>query len=204
MRLSYTAMKEYALTQLGRNKWDEAVGLCLVYGLISGIASIVPLGSLVVGGPLTLGMTSYFLLLSRNQNPTFNNLFSGFQNFGNAFLAMLLMTLVILLGFILLIIPGCIFALGLSQTFRVMHDEPQISAVDAMKKSWEIMKGHKGDYFIFNLSFIGWAFLCILTVGIGFLFLIPYINASNAKFYDEITGRGTEEIDSIGQDLGRI
>jgi uncharacterized membrane protein len=85
-----------------------------------------------------------------------------------------------------------------------MHDEPQISAVDAMKKSWEIMKGHKGDYFIFNLSFIGWAFLCILTVGIGFLFLIPYINASNAKFYDEITGRGTEEIDSIGQDLGRI
>ena len=204
MRLSYTAMKEYALTQLGRNKWGEAVGLGLVYGLISGIASIVPLGSLVVGGPLTLGMTSYFLLLSRNQNPTFNNLFSGFQNFGNAFLAMLLMTLLILLGFILLIIPGCIFALGLSQTFRVMHDEPQISAVDAMKKSWEIMKGHKGDYFIFNLSFIGWAFLCILTVGIGFLFLIPYINASNAKFYDEITGRGTEEIDSIGQDLGRI
>jgi uncharacterized membrane protein len=44
------------------------------------------------------------------------------------------------------------------------------------------------DLFLLSLSFIGWALLCILTLGIGFLWLIPYINVSVAKFYQDIKG----------------
>jgi integral membrane protein len=49
-----------------------------------------------------------------------------------------------------------------------------------------MMKGHKFDLFWLYLSFIGWGLLCILTLGIGFLWLVPYMEASQSAFYAEV------------------
>jgi uncharacterized membrane protein len=130
-----------------------------------------------------------------------NDMFDGFKNFGNAFIANFLSMLLIVLAFFLLIVPGVIVACGYSQINRIMHDNPTMSGIDAMKASWQLMDGKKMDFFILNLSFIGWALLCILTLGIGFLFLTPYVNVTNSKFYDEISGHDDELVDSIGQEI---
>jgi uncharacterized membrane protein len=64
------------------------------------------------------------------------------------------MVLAIIIGFILLVVPGIIVAFGLSQTFFILADDKEIGAVDALKASWEMMKGNKVKFFVLSLSFI--------------------------------------------------
>ena len=97
------------------------------------------------------------------------------------------------------LIPGVIAALSYSMTFYILADDQFISASDALKKSKSMMDGRKMDLFLMSLSFIGWALLCILTLGIGLLWLIPYINVSSAKFYQEL--KGEEETSSSNSGL---
>ena len=112
----------------------------------------------------------------------------GFKNFGNALGTYILMGIIVFVFMLLLIIPGIIRAIAYSQTMYILAKNPSISAMDALKKSRSMMDGHKLDYFILNLSFIGWGLLCILTLGIGFLWLIPYIRISLAHFHNELAG----------------
>jgi uncharacterized membrane protein len=202
MNLTNDELKNHALQQLSTySKWGESVGVILIAAIISAIAGCIPFGSLIIFGPMALGTQGYFLRVSRNGDAILNDMFDGFKNFGNAFVANFLSMLLIILAAILLIVPGIIVACGYSQINRIMYDNPTMSGRDAMKASWELMDGKKMDFFILNLSFIGWAILCIFTIGIGFLFLAPYVNVTNSKFYDEISGNGNELVDSIGQDI---
>jgi uncharacterized membrane protein len=202
MNLTNDDLKNHALAQLNTySKWGESIGVILVAAIISTVAGCIPFGSLIIFGPMALGVNGYFLRVSRNGDAILNDMFAGFKNFGNAFVANFLSMLLIILAMILLIVPGIIVACGYSQINRIMHDNPTMSGTDAMKASWQLMDGKKMDFFILNLSFIGWAILCIFTLGIGFLFLAPYVNVTNSKFYDEISGHGDEIVDSIGQDI---
>jgi uncharacterized membrane protein len=76
-------------------------------------------------------------------------------------------------------------------TYFVIVDNPEIGAYEALKVSKKLMDGYKMKLFLLLLSFIGWALLCILTLGIGFLWLMPYIQVTLVKFYDEI--KNTQE-----------
>jgi uncharacterized membrane protein len=71
-------------------------------------------------------------------------------------------------------------------TYFVIVDNPSIGAFDALKESKKLMDGNKMKLFLLMLSFIGWALLCILTLGIGFLWLMPYIQVTMVKFYDDL------------------
>ncbi|GHT57847.1 hypothetical protein FACS18945_2990 [Bacteroidia bacterium] len=95
---------------------------------------------------------------------------------------------------LLLIIPGIIAAISYSMTFYIIADDPAISAMDAINKSKKMMYGYKMKYFCLSLRFLGWALLCILTLGIGFLWLMPYIQVTFAKFYDDLKAANTEEV----------
>ena len=48
------------------------------------------------------------------------------------------------------------------------------------------MKGYKWKYVCLSLSFIGWMLLSILTLGIGLIFLYPYMQVSYICFYEKI------------------
>jgi uncharacterized membrane protein len=96
------------------------------------------------------------------------------------------MILFILLWTLLLIIPGIIAAISYSMTFYILADDNSIGAMDAIDKSKKMMDGYKWKYFCLGLRFLGWALLCILTLGIGFLWLMPYMQVSMAKFYDDV------------------
>jgi len=84
---------------------------------------------------------------------------------------------------LLLIIPGIIAAYSYSMAPFILIDNPDIGVSEAIRRSKEIMRGHKFDYFALQLSFIGWAILACLTFGIGFLWLIPYIQLTSIEFY---------------------
>ncbi len=55
---------------------------------------------------------------------------------------------------------------------------PEISGREALKLSMKITDGYKWDIFLLGLSFIGWIILCVLTLGIGFLWLSSYIDTA--------------------------
>jgi len=174
-------------------KWGVAVGMAFVYLVIilacGSIHKVGGLISLLITGPLVLGVTIFSLALSRNTGAKFAQLFEGFERFGTALAAYLLMILFTLLWALLLIVPGIIASLSYSQMFFILTDDKSISAREAMKKSKQMMLGYKWKYFCLQLRFIGWVLLSLLTLGIGLLWLVPYMEVSKAKFYDDLLGK---------------
>ena len=183
MRASREALKD---------KWGLAIGTFLIYILITGLpGSVEPratIFSLIIGGPLALGVAIFSLSISRGQDARLEQLFLGFNRFSTALGAYLLMILYVVLWTLLLVVPGIIAGLGYSMTFYILADEPSIKAEEALRKSKAMMDGYKLKLFYLGLRFFLLALLCILTLGIGFLWLIPFVNVTMAKFYDDIKG----------------
>ncbi len=146
--------------------------------------TIFNLATYVVLGPMVLGLCGYFLKRVRGERIKIENLFDGFKLFLPSLLLAFFMYLFIFLWTLLLIIPGIIKALGYSMAFYIMYDNPAIGSLEALKESQIMMKGYKTELFFLSLSFIGWGILCILTLGIGFIWLFPYMNLSYANFYE--------------------
>ena len=171
-------------------KWGLAIGTFVLYSLIAGSIQSLPIvgviTSLIISGPFEIGIAFFSLSISRNQDAKLEQIFQGFKNFGTALGAYLLRSLFIFLWTLLLIIPGIIAAISYSMTFYILADDNSIGAMDAIDKSKKMMDGYKWKCFCLGLEFLGWALLCILTLGIGLLWLIPYYHVSMAKFYDDL------------------
>ena len=176
-----------------KEKWGLAVGTFVVYMLIIGAIQttteffpLVGLLLLAISGPMALGIAIFSINISRNQDARLEQIFQGFNNFNTSLGAYLLMLLFTFLWTLLLIIPGIIAVLSYSMTFYILADDNSIGAMEAIDKSKKMMDGYKWKYFCLGLRFIGWSLLCILTLGIGFLWLLPYMQVSMVKFYDDI------------------
>ena len=176
-----------------KDKWGIAIATFLIYALIIGIVKgsaetypFVNLILLLISGPLSLGIIKFTINIARNQEARIEQLFESFSNFGTSTGAYLLTVLFTLLWTLLLIIPGIIAALSYSMTFYIIADDDSIGAMDAIDKSKKMMYGHKWKYFRLLLRIFGLSLLCILTLGIGFLWLFPYAQVSTAKFYEDI------------------
>ena len=173
--------------------WLNAV---LAYLIILGITSVVSTLQVVVllaAGPLTYGLYLYYIIMVREKAGDFNLLFKAFSFsgknlglFGKTLGIYLLMNLYIFLWMLLLIVPGIIAAYSYRMVFYLLIDNPEIGVSEALRKSKEMMYGYKSKLFCLDLSFIGWWFLCILTFGIGILWLSPYMLTSQTIFYEEL------------------
>ncbi len=173
-----------------QGKWGSLV---LVWLIVSGITSLVSAGkgsggivSLVLTGPLNLGVAGIFLGLHRRQDFKLEDMFAGFKDFGRALVAQLLISIYVFLWSLLLIVPGIIAVISYSMTFFILSENPGMDAQEAMRQSKSMMNGHKTDYFMLILSFLGWGILSVFTLGIGFLFLSSYVNMSKTIFYQRI------------------
>ena len=142
--------------------------------------------------PLNWGFCVYFLKLIRNEELTYWNLFDGYKDFLRIFLAEFMTTVAILIGCCLFIVPGIILAAGLLMTSFILKDDPQISALDAMMKSWKMTDGHKAELIYLFLSFLGWLILCALTLGIGLLLLYPYMQSALTHVYEDLKAEKPE------------
>ena len=185
MNISFSELKVRALNSLTGN-WGPVIGVYLVYFLVIGALQFTYIGNFIAGGALALGMAIFNLSVSRGNEFSLNQIFDGFKNFVNSMVTYLLSLLYILLWTLLFIIPGIIAAFSYSMIFYILADEPELTPSETLKKSKEMMDGYKMDFFLLNLSFIGWAILCLFTFGIGFLWLFPYMQITNDKFYEEV------------------
>lgn len=189
------------------NKLGEAIKILLLFFLISFLAGFVigfgmgifeidsdsNLGTtiksvleIILNGLFSFGMLSFYLKLSRSEDVTYKELFSKTNMFFKFIITSLLMGLIIAGGCLLFIIPGIILAIALSLTMYVLLDNPNMSSIDAIKRSYDMMKGYKMEFFMLQLSFLGWLILGIFTLGILYLWLIPYMSVAQANFYNKI------------------
>jgi uncharacterized membrane protein len=179
-----------------KGKWKSAVLVALIYFLIGIVPGSLPrigfIISLIISGPIAFGVAYYFLSFTRDKNPILEDLFKGFSQFGRTFIAYLLILVFVILWMLLLIVPGIIAAISYSMTFFIMVDNTEMSGHDAINKSKDLMKGNKYRYFCLLCRFIGWFLLGILSLGIGFLWIIPYFMTSNAKFYQSLVQPAAE------------
>lgn len=154
-----------------------AVSVLLIVGLIQ----------YVIGSFVSLGLIQYNLDLIDGKDVEFGQIFSKASMFGKAFWLRLRMGIFTFLWTLLFIIPGIIKSYAYSMSGFILAENPEMTAKEAMQVSEKMMVGNKWRLFCLQFSFIGWQILCILSLGIGSLWLTPYTNAATAAFYDEIS-----------------
>lgn len=150
----------------------------------------------LIGALFSAGISWTFLDLIRGKKQEirpFSDAFRGFA--GPVVLGIiciyLLMTIFISLWLLLFIIPGIIKSYSYSQAYFVYYDSFEETGqkpgfLNSITRSRQLMNGHKAQLFLLDLSFIGWHILALLTIGIGYLWLTPYISATKAAFYENL------------------
>ncbi|WP_278995324.1 DUF975 family protein [Alistipes finegoldii] len=141
---------------------------------------------------VSVGCRWVFLNISRGDATSASELFAPFGCWLRIMVAWLLVTFTVTAGMLFLLVPGIILSLGLSMTFYIMRDDSAIPATEAMKQSWSAMRGHKREYFLLLLGFIGWMIPASITV-VGVLWLIPYVGTASAEFYNRVFEKNDHE-----------
>lgn len=198
--------KDRAIASL-TGKWSNAAIVTLIVLLIlEGVGQILtlPMGNdlgLSTGTsgiwsllclPLAWGATVYFLRLIRNEDISYSRVFDGYQDFVRIFCTKFLVGLYEGLWALLLIVPGVVKAYSYAMTDFILKDEPELRNNAAIEKSMRMMDGHKMELFMIDLSLIGWFILSLLTLGLGFLLLIPYYQTIHAHFYEDLKAEKAE------------
>jgi len=184
-------------------RWGLAIGTFAVYILIIAAFTLISMKNqllnwssgivlLLINGAFMLGIATFSLAISRKKEAYVKMIFSGFKYFGKTLGLFLLITLFVLLWMLLLIVPGFIAALSYSLAFFILSDNPNIGIMEAINKSKKMMYGYKWKLFCLCLRFIGWFLLGILSLGIGLLWIAPYIQIGLAKFYEDVNANFVE------------
>ncbi|WNS45566.1 DUF975 family protein [Paenibacillus sp. MMS20-IR301] len=142
---------------------------------------------ILIGSPLTVGAMHYFKRSAEGEVRMGNVGYSfNKDRYWSIVLTMLWRGFLNFLWFLLLIIPGIVKAYAYSQVPYILSDNPNIGYNRAVELSKEMTRGHKFRMFVLDLSFLGWILLGLLALGIGVLFVQPYINATKAELYLEL------------------
>jgi uncharacterized membrane protein len=147
---------------------------------------------------IAIGISYTFLDWLRNPTMRIEPVKQAFQIFTKkyflgTFLIYIFTGFFTLLWAFLFIVPGIIKTISYSQAYFIYKDQKiltengKVSALDCITESRKMMDGHKWEYFVLQLSFIGWGILSILSLGIGFLWLKPYVYCIYAAFYNNLT-----------------
>ena len=172
-----------------------------VLGIMAVIFALVIAWSCFVAGPLGVGMNRFFMENRQSKTP-FSTLWSVFgPGYLNIVKVNFLVNLKIALGS-LLIIPGIYWGFCYALVPYLLAENPYMTTSRAMELSKELMEGEKWNYFVLGLSFIGWLMLGALCLGIGTLFVMPYMEATFAEFYAAMRSKAFAAGVSDEQELG--
>lgn len=142
---------------------------------------------ILITGPMTLGLYIFTLAFLNEESLEFKKIFSGFKFYFKALFASVIYSVVILIGFVLFIIPGIVFAMMFSQVYFIIADNPEVGVIEAFKQSKAMMYGHKWQFFKLSLRYVFYFLLGIFTLFIWWLWLIPQNYISFGLFYKNIS-----------------
>lgn len=162
------------------------------FGILFSVLGTALLISIAIGlllrNPILVGAKRFFL--NNTQEPASLkelqfSLKSGY--YLNVVAAKFLTNLFIFLWSLLLVVPGIIKSLEYMMVDYILADNPNISPMEALRESKQMMSGHKWNAFVLGLSFLGWEILNLFTVGLLDVFYVrPYMEATFAELYLEL------------------
>lgn len=171
--------------------WVPELNAFIVGGAIYMIVLALAMAAVlfVLGSVISLGYSRFNLeLVDRQNEAQIGTLFGYFPHWKKAAIAKLLQSVYVVLWSLLFVIPGIMASYSYAMTPYILAENPEMAPREAIARSKEMMYGNRWRLFCLHFSFIGWAFLSMLTFGIGNLWLTPYQQASVAAFYREVSG----------------
>ncbi|MBR6726463.1 MAG: DUF975 family protein, partial [Clostridia bacterium] len=162
------------------------IGVCS--GAAAGLLSLVPkvgslISTLIVIPAFTLSTIRVYLMVCRGEKPDAGDAFCGFDDFFSAFKVTFLVGLFTFLWSLLFFIPGIVKAYSYTMSFYILAENKGKGALECINESKAMTDGHKMELFVLDLSFLGWALLCTVTLGIAGIWVIPYYNATQTNAY---------------------
>ena len=162
--------------------------IAAVSGLASLLLSFIPyVGSLaatvIVTPAFALSMVRVYMMLPFGKKPVAMDAFSGFDDFWSAFKVTFLVGLFTFLWSLLFVIPGIIKTFSYSMSMYILAENKEKPALECINESKAMTNGHKMELFVLGLSFIGWMLLGSLTLGIAYIWIIPYMETTYVNAY---------------------
>ncbi|MBU3156690.1 DUF975 family protein [Clostridium estertheticum] len=200
--------KVQARRQLSGN-WGIAIGFTLIYAFIPiilvalinlifhiNIQSVSYVVTILVS-PLVLSSVIFYSRLSKKKTVSVGTIFSGFKYLiASSVIYLVLNGLMIINGLVAIYFPGdrifilmfiaivtCFITLYYRMSYYIIAVEDNISVTKALAKSKKNMYGHKMELFLLELSYIGWVFVSLVTLGIALLWIVPYMELTLANFF---------------------
>jgi uncharacterized membrane protein len=158
----------------------EAVGFLFFLGTAYGV---------LIVGPVGYGVSFANLKASRGDSLEIKNMFEAFQTYWNAVLAGLLVGVIVFIGFILLIVPGIVFACKLAFTPYLVVDR-KMGVIEAVKGSWSMTSGHAGKVFLLGLLAFPISIAGLICFGVGIILSIMWIRMAFASLYHAVSLSG--------------
>lgn len=158
----------------------------IIFGETSFITFIVSLGVEFLLVPLQIGLNGY--MMGFVQNDTFNRdaIFAPYDDTFKIIGASILMSFVIMVGFIFFIVPGIYLTFSYALVPYLLVTNKDLSITETLELSRKMMNGHKLDLFVLGISFLGWMLLVPCTFGIILIWLYPYMMTATTKFFVDI------------------
>ena len=158
--------------------------LYLGFGLFQG--GLFDVMYFALTAPMSVGIIIYSLAIVNGKEFSFNQIFKPYDDYLKTLGLVFVLVLMIIGGFILFIIPGIIISLIYSMSLYVLAEEPEISIINALKKSSELTQGFRTKLFLLGLIYSGLAILSIFTLFIGLIWLMPLFGITSANLYNEL------------------
>ncbi len=178
--------------------WGQGVLVTFLLLLASAVSGwLIPVGIVIIP-IISWSYTIIFLGVMRGEHIEAKHLTLGFNRMGKVWFLNFFMFLFVFLWTLLLIIPGIIKSFSYAMAPYILVDNPHMTPREAITESRRMMDGHKWELFCLNFSFIGWELLATLSLGIGYLWLTPYIYTANASFYENLRIAGLKHDEEIG------
>lgn len=191
--MNRTELKTMAKAQI-KGKIGILFVITLIIAAISGLAglilSLIPMGGLIATIIITpafaLSVVRIYLNLTTSATLEVKDAFNGFDDFWSAFKVTFLVGIFTYLWSLLFIIPGIVKAYSYSMSMYILAENKGKAALECINESKAMTNGHKMDLFVLSLSFIGWILLCTITLGIAFIWVVPYMQATMANAYKSL------------------
>ena len=180
--------------------------ITLVISVVSAVASfllgLIPVvgslaASIIVTPAFSLSLIRVYLTVADGNKPEVADAFSGFDDFWSAFKVTFLTGIFTFLWSLLFVIPGIIKGLSYSMSLYILAENKGKGALECINESKAMTNGHKAELFVLGLSFIGWILLGSITLGIAYIWILPYMQATYTNAYQSLKPV-VEIIDSEG------
>ena len=140
----------------------------------------------IVTIPISFGVTRYLLNLIRNKEHSIKDIFYYYRyHILECVIISIITSLAMSFGLIAFVFPAIYFYLIFAMSENIFVDGTT-NIINNIKESFKLIKGYKWDYLNFLIGFVGWLILSVLSFGIVFIWVYPYMTIAQKIYYERL------------------